>query len=89
MKSKKKKKKQEITKQTLPEILKMGERLKSLRIKRGFTSYEAFAYEHGLSRALYGRYGKGKDLRFSSLVKIVKALNMTLEEFFSEGFDKK
>ena len=85
---KSKKKKQEITNQPIPEVLKMGERLKSLRIKKGFTSYEAFAYEHGLSRALYGRYEKGKDLRFSSLVKIVKALNMTLEEFFSEGFDK-
>jgi transcriptional regulator with XRE-family HTH domain len=85
MKSTKKKKK--VVSQTQPEVSRLGERLKALRIKKGFTSYEAFAYEHGLSRALYGRYEKGKDLRFSSLVKVVKAFGMTLEEFFSEGFE--
>jgi transcriptional regulator with XRE-family HTH domain len=69
------------------EVLKMAKRLKGLRIKQGFTSYESFANEHGLSRALYGRYEKGKDLRFSSLVKLVKAFDITLEEFFSEGFE--
>ena len=82
------KKKKPIPVKKIPsDILKMANRLKSLRVKKGFTSYEAFAYEHGLSRALYGRYEKGKDLRYSSLVKVVKAFDMTLEEFFSEGFD--
>jgi DNA-binding XRE family transcriptional regulator len=75
------------TKEVPSEIFKIGARLKSLRIKKGFTSYEAFAYDYGLSRALYGRYEKGKDLRISSLIKIIKAFDMTLEEFFSEGFD--
>jgi transcriptional regulator with XRE-family HTH domain len=69
------------------EILNMGKRLKGLRVQQGFTSYESFANEHGLSRALYGRYEKGKDLRFSSLVKLVKAFDISLEEFFSQGFD--
>jgi transcriptional regulator with XRE-family HTH domain len=69
------------------EVLKMAKRLKGLRVQQGFTSYEAFANEHGLSRALYGRYEKGKDLRFSSLVRLVKAFDITLEEFFKEGFD--
>lgn len=71
----------------LKEVKQIAERFRYLRIKKGFTSYEAFANEHGLSRALYGRYEKGKDLRVSSLVKVVKAFNMTLEEFFSEGFE--
>lgn len=73
--------------ETAVDIQKLANRLKSLRIEKGFTSYEAFANEFGLSRALYGRYEKGKDLRYSSLVKIVKALDMTLEEFFSDGFE--
>lgn len=76
-----------VKKAPVTEVLKMAKRLKELRVKQGFTSYEAFANEHGLSRALYGRYEKGKDLRFSSLVKLVKAFNITLEEFFREGFD--
>ena len=66
---------------------KLAKRIKSLRVAKGYSSYEAFAYDHNLSRALYGRYEKGKDLRFSSLVKVVKAFGLTLEEFFSEGFD--
>ncbi|UCJ06837.1 hypothetical protein KTO58_24745 [Chitinophaga pendula] len=48
--------------------------------------YEYFAYEHEILRAQFGRYEQGKDLRFSSLVKVVAAFGMTLEEFFSEGF---
>lgn len=39
------------------------------------------------SRAQFGRYENGEDLRFSSLLKVVNALDISLEEFFSEGFD--
>jgi transcriptional regulator with XRE-family HTH domain len=69
------------------DVQKLAKRIKSLRLKAGFSNYEYFAYEKGLARAQYGRYEKGEDLRFSSLVKVCKAFNMTLNEFFSEGFD--
>lgn len=69
------------------DLIKLGNRIKALRIKKGYTSYEYFAYEHNISRAQFGRYEKGEDLRYTSLLKVVKALDMTLEEFFSEGFD--
>ena len=80
--------KKETVKKLLPEevVERLAKRIKKLRLEKGFTSYEAFANEHNLSRALYGRYEKGKDLRFTSLVKVVQAFDMTLEEFFSEGF---
>ncbi len=68
-------------------LQRLGQRIKSLRIKAGFTSYEYFAYEHDIPRAQMGRYENGQDLRFSSLVKIISAFGMTLEEFFSEGFE--
>ncbi len=68
-------------------LQKLGNRIKDLRIKEGHTSYEYFAYEHDIPRAQFGRYEQGQDLRFSSLVKVVNAFGMTLEEFFSEGFD--
>ena len=64
----------------------LGERIKALRIQKGYTSYEYFAYEHNISRAQFGRYEQGQDLRFSSLIKVVNAFGMTLDEFFSEGF---
>ena len=67
---------------------KIAERLKALRIKRGYNNYEDFAYENDISRSQYGLYERGKaDMRMSSLVKILKALNISIQEFFSEGFD--
>lgn len=38
----------------------------------------------GLLRVQYGRYEQGKDLRFNSLVKVISALEMTLDESFGE-----
>jgi transcriptional regulator with XRE-family HTH domain len=69
------------------QLQKLGERIKQLRIAKGYTSYEYFAYDHNISRAQFGRYEQGQDLRFSSLVKICNAFGMTLDEFFNEGFD--
>lgn len=68
-------------------LVQLGERIKILRIKKGYTSYEYFAYDHNISRAQFGRYEKGQDLRFSSLIKVLTALDLTLAEFFSEGFE--
>ena len=68
-------------------LKKLGARIKSLRIEKGYSSYEYFAYEHNISRAQFGRYERGEDLRFSTLVKIVAAFDMTFEKFFSEGFE--
>ncbi|MBO0341848.1 MAG: helix-turn-helix transcriptional regulator [Bacteroidota bacterium] len=69
------------------EIKKLAERIKSLRLKKGYSSYESFAYDHGIHRAQYGRYETGTDIQYTSLLKIAQAFDMTLEEFFSEGFD--
>jgi transcriptional regulator with XRE-family HTH domain len=68
-------------------LKKLGDRIRFLREQKGYNNYEVFAYEHNISRSQYGRYEKGQDLRFTSLVRIVQALDMTLEQFFSEGFD--
>lgn len=77
------------TTQPSEEVIQLGQRIKSLRIKKGFTNYEYFAYEKGFSRAQYGRYENGQDLQFTTLVRLVKAFDITLEEFFSEGFEAK
>ena len=69
------------------ELIKLGNRIKALRIQNGYTSYETFAYEHDIARAQFGRYEKGEDIRFSTLIKVINAFGLTVEEFFSEGFD--
>lgn len=69
------------------ELIKLGNRIKSLRIKQGYSNYENFAFEKDIPRAQFGRYEKGEDLRYTSLLKVIKAFGLTKEEFFSEGFD--
>jgi transcriptional regulator with XRE-family HTH domain len=83
-KDKKRPLKPELTTET--GLKKLGKRIKDLRVKAGYSSYEYFAYEHNISRAQMGRYENGQDLRFSSLIKLTNAFKITLEEFFSEGF---
>jgi transcriptional regulator with XRE-family HTH domain len=65
----------------------IGARIKALRIQKGYTSYEDFAYEHNISRSQFGKYERGADMRASSLIRIMAALEVTVTEFFSEGFD--
>lgn len=75
-------------KQSNKYLLLVGNRIKKLRIERGFTSYEYFAYEHNISRSQFGRYEKGEDMRLSSLFKVIDALGITISDFFDEDFDK-
>ncbi len=69
------------------DLVKLGKRIKGLRIKSGYTSYETFAYDKGIHRVQFGRYEKGHNLTYKSLLKVITAFDMSLEEFFSEGFD--
>ena len=68
------------------EILLLAKRIRELR-QRTHTSYEIFAYDNNITRSQWGRYETGEDVRFSSLVKVCRIFNITLQEFFSEGFE--
>lgn len=67
-------------------LKKIGERLKYYRKKAGYTNYEYFAYENNISRPQYGKYEAGANIQLTTLMKLLKALNVSLEEFF-KGFD--
>lgn len=41
-----------------------------------------------LSRTQLWRYENWEDLRFTSLLKVLKALDISLAKFFGEGFDE-
>jgi len=71
----------------MDKLKKMGARIKSLRKEKGYTNSDQFAYEKNIARAQYQRYENGSDLRFSTIVKLVKAFDMDLNEFFSKGFE--
>jgi transcriptional regulator with XRE-family HTH domain len=72
----------------MDELRKMGARIKSLRKEKGYSNSDQFAYEKNIARAQYQRYESGSDLRFTTIVKLVKAFDMNLNEFFSEGFEE-
>ncbi len=74
-------------KESLPELQKLGARIKAIRLSKGYTSHETFAIKNNFNRTQYFRYEHGEDLRFSTLAKIISAFEMTYSEFFSEGFE--
>lgn len=70
------------------ELKKLGDRMKSIRIKKGHSNLEKFAFDNELPRALYGNYEKGKgNVTYKNLVKVIKALDISIKDFFSEGFN--
>ncbi len=70
------------------QIENLGNRLRKLRKQAGYSSAEKFAYKNDINRAQYSKYETGADLRFSSLVKVLEAMEVSLKDFFSEGFDE-
>ncbi len=67
-----------------PRLEKIGKRIKKLRIEKGYTSAEIFAYEHGLNRVSYWRMEKGCNLTLVSLLRILDIHGISLETFFSD-----
>jgi transcriptional regulator with XRE-family HTH domain len=61
---------------------KIGNRLKQLRLKAGYTAADKFAYDHDMHPAQYTRYERGVDMRVSTLVKLLTLYNLSLQDFF-------
>ena len=67
---------------------KLGNRMRELRIQKGYKSAEIFAYDNDLSRVLYGNYEKGQgNITYKNLLKVIRALGVSIADFFSQGFD--
>ena len=62
----------------------IGQKLKELRIEKGFTSYENFALENNIDRKQYWRIENGHNLTLKSLIKILDIHGISLKSFFSE-----
>ena len=65
-------------------IAQIGAHIKELRISRGYTSAEIFAYEHELNRISYWRMEKGSNITMSSLFRILDIHQITLSEFIKD-----
>jgi hypothetical protein len=67
-----------------PRVLQIGEKLKKLRLKKGYPAYDYFAFEHDISRVLYWRMEKGTNFTIGSFLKVLKAHNMSMKDFFKD-----
>lgn len=65
-------------------IVKIASKIKRLRIQRGYTSYETFAYDNELPRVQYWRMEKGTNFTIKNLLKILDIHQISIEEFFSD-----
>ena len=68
-------------------LKKLGNRIKTLRIKADHHHYEKFAYQNNIGRILLRRAELGGNINYKNLLKIIKALEVSPSEFFSDGFD--
>ena len=67
----------------------LSNRIKTLRKKKGFKSYELFSYDIDVSRTGMSNYESGNfdDIRFRTLLKIIDGLEISVKDFFAEGFE--
>jgi len=86
-KPKKKQTRKKYDKETAHYLKQLGKRLQQLRIEKGYTNYEYFAYDHNIGRAQYGSYENGRNIQFDTLLKLIKLHKISIKDFFSEGFD--
>lgn len=63
-------------------IQKIGEKVRELRVKKGYTSYETFAFDNEIPRVQYGRLEKGVNFRIATLMRILDIHKISLEDFF-------
>jgi transcriptional regulator with XRE-family HTH domain len=63
---------------------RLGQRIRDVRIQRGFASQEAFADYLKVHRTFIGHLETGrKDFRLTSLIRIAEALELPLADLFS------
>ncbi|WP_136468026.1 helix-turn-helix domain-containing protein [Flagellimonas onchidii] len=63
---------------------RIAKRIKELRLKANYTSHETFATDNGLSRRNYWAIENGNDFKMSTLLKLTKIFDVSLEEFFKD-----
>lgn len=69
------------------QLKQLGKRIRAIRKEKGYSNYEQFAFQNDFNRSSYSRFERGEDMRMSSLLRVLDAFDISLSEFFSEGFE--
>ena len=67
-----------------PRLKQIAQKLKQLRLDKGYSSYEAFAFDHELPRVGYGRHEQGSNLTLKSLLRLLDIHQVSLADFFAD-----
>jgi len=65
-------------------ILKIAQKIKELRIQKGYSSHENFAWDNNLSRVQYWRIEKGSNITMKTLLSILDIHKISLSDFFRD-----
>ncbi|HEX8656647.1 MAG TPA: XRE family transcriptional regulator [Hymenobacter sp.] len=67
-----------------PRLKQIAQKLKQLRLDKGYSSYETFAFDHGLPRVGYGHHEQGSNLTLKSLLRLLDIHQISLADFFAD-----
>ena len=65
-------------------IIKIANKIKELRIQKGYSNHEYFAWDNELSRPQYWRIEKGSNITLKTLLSIFDIHKISLSEFFKD-----
>ncbi|MEL1242783.1 XRE family transcriptional regulator [Flavobacterium sp. DGU11] len=65
-------------------INEISKKLKAIRLSKGYTSYETFAFENELNRVQYWRIESGKNITLKTLIKVLDIHKISLKDFFED-----
>lgn len=65
-------------------INQISKKLKEIRLSKGYTSYETFAFDNNLNRVQYWRIESGSNITLKTLIKVLDIHKISLEEFFRD-----
>ena len=66
------------------QIEKVAQKIKLLRKKKGFSSFEAFANEYDLDRVQYWRVESGSNITLKTFFRILEIHSITPKDFFDD-----
>ena len=67
-----------------PKILKIANKIKALRIEKGYSSHETFAWDNNLNRVQYWRIENGSNITLKTLLRVLDIYKISLSEFFKD-----
>ena len=67
-----------------PRIRKIAAKLRELRIEKGYSNHENFAWDNEINRVQYWKVEKGSNITIKTLLKILDIHGISLSEFFKE-----